>query len=196
MSVSVFTKTKRYLYLAFVGGYGVKFLELITTLTKEKKLVINAYLGDVDSDQHFSGSFEDPVIYVLCNKIEKMDEFLDYMKAHKSYAGDYEVDEDHHMLVVKIPKEHANSYKYFLQSKFSKMYSKTFLVNLFGTDKPDITKYKSFYVLMRDATLARKIADDLDVDSKLLKELDDAIVIKNETFNKLTILKNKQNAEQ
>ena len=180
-TITKWTKTRKYLLLAFLGGYGAQHYEVFANYMTKKKLIVNAYLGDTDY------VFHEYCIYLLCDSLRMPDfykTFLSDVRTKSYYKDDYIVEEHYHMLVVKIPTEYYNAYDKFLQSKYSEMYTKRFLVDIYRSENPNRTQHKSFYVLTGDEKLREQKAEDLCVDPSLLKELDDLMDYNLEMFDK------------
>jgi hypothetical protein len=111
-------KTGKYL-APCIQKYGQEFTQKFTAISKI------AYGIDDLCSQKYNNA-----LFVLVNskrKSREFNSFLSYFRNHESYIDDYAYDNpifgNMYMLVIKIPKESYNAYKYFKEGKYSLMYS-------------------------------------------------------------------------
>ena len=75
---------------------------------------------------------------------ENLDNFLNYIKYQDYYVKDYlytRLSQDNlHMVVIKIPTAHKETYKHFLDGKYSKMYSNEEIESYFAYKEGFINK--------------------------------------------------------
>ena len=69
--------------------------------------------------------------------INKFYNFLKYSRTNTHYVDDYWFGKDLHCIVFQIPKDYTNSYRKFVTSEYSKMYSEEQLKTI---------GYKSYYM--------------------------------------------------
>jgi|VirMetMinimDraft_7_1064189.scaffolds.fasta_scaffold00418_25 hypothetical protein len=108
--------------------YGSTFTDKINTVFK-----LAAGIGD---DNHFNPT---PSIYLLCDakyQPRNFIKFLEWIKYEKYYLADYPFTPDlkdarRHMVVIAIPKAYLKTYEYFLEGKYSKMYTEEEIKTLF-----------------------------------------------------------------
>lgn len=96
-------------------------------------------------------------IYIMLDKSYRnklYQEFIDYIKFQDYYITDYNpssnLNSRKHMIVIKIPKRFSNAYDMFIESKYSKMYTKNEIDTLFShptktDDKKILLKYPEAY---------------------------------------------------
>jgi hypothetical protein len=128
-------KTQRYLVPA-LNFYG-------STLKTKFNLVFKLGFGIHDSlmdGSHLEGQKN---IYIMIDKLvrpEMFNNFMDWIKHQEYYVTDYDCespDETYrrkHMLVIAFPPSMEDSYMKFLEGKYSKMYTKNEVRDLFSEE--------------------------------------------------------------
>lgn len=119
-------RTWKYLYPC-LKHYGE---ELNKYLSSFLKLAIGLGDNNVEKDEDFNS------IYILLDTNlplstgkarqeykDKLSKFLDWVSYQDYYISDYIFDTSMHMVVLKIPEEHNNSYFHFIKGEFSEMYN-------------------------------------------------------------------------
>jgi hypothetical protein len=67
--------------------------------------------------------------------------FLKYVRTISNYEGDYQLDDDVHLIALKIPKRFHNAYYKFLQSRYSEMYTEKDIKDLKITPKNEYSVF-------------------------------------------------------
>lgn len=126
-------KTWRFLAPS-LKGHGEYFLEQFNAVFKLAVGIHDTLLGGSELS---NGRY----IYVLIDKKykpKKFREFMGYLECQNFFKGDYCPDVDligtrKHMIILEIPSEFHDAYDKFLQSRYSEMYSKSQIENLFSS---------------------------------------------------------------
>lgn len=82
-------------------------------------------------------------LYILIDKTyrsKNYEGFMNWVKNQSYYITDYDVDDMmtgfQHMLVIKFPEDYASAYDYFLDSRYSLMYSREELEKFYDAESP------------------------------------------------------------
>jgi hypothetical protein len=141
------TKTRKYIN-PVLREWGPEFLENLRLLYTVRSGIGDMYYQSVLNVIH------EAHVFILINTDlsdcrDNMEEVLDYFRSHESYETDYPFDDIKngtlHMIVFKVPEKYKESLTAFRRSKFSQMYTKKQLEDLF---KKETTEYK---VLSQDS---------------------------------------------
>lgn len=147
-------KTRKYL-LPVVKGYGQQLIQKLSALSKIAVGVNDAVIPEnMNLDNH---------VFILVNTNIKKDTFInvltwlkdkDYFKLH--YSFDDIVDGYQEMLVIKLPENHKGTHDHFINSEFSKMYTKETINKYF---KKDDIRYG---VLVRSDNATKSFVDKIN----------------------------------
>lgn len=150
-------------------------LPVLMAMDKEWKKEINKFYSVAVgiADGKYYPYIDEPSILLLKDikhsKIDSFNESMEVIKRHSLFIKDYIFADAYnstlHMLVVRIAPEYETAYKYFLQSKYSMMYSEAQRKRFFTPDKR--------YVNWKDVKEAREILDQSPIRRTALeKELE------------------------
>lgn len=113
-------KTKKYL-LPVIKDYG---RELITKLNSLPKIAIGVNDAIIPENMNLNNH-----IFILVDiniKQENFTKILYWLRKQDYFECDYSFDDiingNKQIIVLKLPRNHKNTYNYFINSKFSKMY--------------------------------------------------------------------------
>lgn len=181
---SVANKTRKYLAPCF-SAYEDTFTREI-----RKYSTFGTFIGDTTRQYSpYSVSF---LINVERNKIKNFMESIVFFRRHESYVKDYLVGDliysKLHMLTLKVPDRHIESYEYFLQGAYSKMYNinevKKYLnLSMKLSGKTHSLRHTAVQVLTKDEEMRQAIADHYKVPLQLVQELDGKPKSTEEIFN-------------
>jgi hypothetical protein len=147
-------KTKKYL-LPIVKDYGN---ELVSKLSSIHKLAMGIH-DDIIPD-HFNFNNHIFILVDVSIKPNNFNKMIQWLRLQSYYAADYSFDDiiegNQHMIVLKLPDKHKTIYNHFMNSKFSKMYTKDMIKNYFKSD--DIR----FGVLTRSETTVKSFVDKIN----------------------------------
>lgn len=138
-------KTKEYLQRIINVCYGKQFMVEIRNLTSYDVgplglSIEGIYIMDalyLRAKRKWSNP--DPCFYIVFDKNGSMTEdvytdpkagrqrfnkFLTYVRTQKFYENDYVISDDHHMVIIKLPKRFRHAYNMFLKNRYSEMYTK------------------------------------------------------------------------
>lgn len=133
---------------------------------------IDAYLGDG------LRSYPSKAMYLLFapEYTEEFAEFCERVREHENFIDDYDVDDEHVMIVFKIPKKYHEDVELFKQGKFSKI-SKEYVKTSFKDFKDPRRK-----VFDRDKYLKLKVEEFLGVNLEDDAELEGIPLPEKEIF--------------
>jgi hypothetical protein len=144
-------KTWKYL-LPCIKEYGPLFSSKIATVFKLAVGVGDAFLDSEDITSKRA-------IYLLLDKKvqpAKFILFMDWIQNQPYYMFDYSFDDvlkgRRHILVIEVPEMYHNSYDYFMEGRYSEMYSSKEIRKLFGKYDND-NKYSTIWVEARETML-------------------------------------------
>lgn len=129
-------KTSKYLFPVF-SGQSIDFKNHYNLLSRQ-----GLYLNDHKYIKKHGVSY--PLhIYVRVNtmKSKNFDSGLSFFRLHPLYADDYELEENEHMIVFRVPAEFKNTVLSFRHGYYSKMYDISIIEDYFQTMKGYVVKY-------------------------------------------------------
>ena len=146
------TKTYKYLYPAFLFGYDDTLRKLFMKMYQDSHLV-NAYIGD-------DNGLVENSFFMLIRKPVGFSDLIDYMQKHVCHLGGYETGKGFYNFHLRIPASQKVAYQQFLLSRYSRMYSQSFLdyfreqVKLPGGEYPP-----NYHVLAKTEIARQKVID-------------------------------------
>lgn len=162
-------KTGKYL-APCIQKYGQEFIQRFTAISK-----IAYGIDDIYSQQHNNALF---VLVDSKRRRFEFNSFLNYFRNHESYIDDYAYDNpifgNMYMLVIKIPKESYNTYKYFKEGKYSLMYSDDDIKQLVSNPKTQMVLEKEPHYKKEFIEVLNKIFNGVSITEDELgnRELD------------------------
>lgn len=140
--------------------YGEEFIQKFNTMMKLAVGIHDTYLDGSEVSEDFN-------IYILVDKLQKHKEFtrfINYVKDKDYYVDSYSCDEIVNprkiMIILRIPDEVNNAYYHFLKGKYSIMYTKEQLSQIFNTVVAKTTtnqnSYLDYEILSKTGTNSRQ----------------------------------------
>ena len=149
-------KTRKYL-LPAISGHGE---EVIKKLDSVFKLGIGVNDAIAPASLNLNNH-----IFILVDANVRTSIFtsvLDWLREQVFFELDYAYDDIvegyQHMIVLKLPDNHKETYEYFINDKFSKMYSKDSIEKYF---KKNETRFK---ILVKDTVMLKSFVDKINKD--------------------------------
>ncbi len=187
-------KTKTYKYL-FIPMLTIFFKEEWISNSKKATSRLYTLLNELDIDNVYLGETEKDIekqlFHVIINSkdhAKTLDILKRLSKDNAMIAGSYPIgtttDMKYVLLVNMADKESGAKFlKYFMKSKYSKIYDKVLLEHEAIANRFNNEELRNIYkVLTRDGELLATIADNLGIDYEDVKELDSKIDLENELF--------------
>lgn len=126
--------------------YGEEFIQKFNTMMKLAVGIHDTYLDGSEVSEDFN-------IYILVDKLQKHKEFTRFMNFAKdkdyyvdSYSCDEIVNPRKIMIILRIPDEANNAYYHFLKGKYSMMYTREELSQIFNTVVTKTTSNQNAYL--------------------------------------------------
>lgn len=162
-------KTSQYLLPCLLEGY-----DKIFSMKLKEMFILGCGLGDnsIINNPNFNFTDKRP-IFILIDKISakrKSEDFIYWVRYQLYFIKDYPMDliGRAHMLILDFPEKYSNAYDKFLEGKYSEMFTKADIENMFSKDTEE---YK---ILVRDKSLIPIFAEKLrkTFELKTLREED------------------------
>lgn len=174
------TRTWQYLWPAICLTQPEGFVKITGALIREGA-ILNTFIGDTGYKQ----DIPEQALFLLIKMPKNGEGLVGYFRDVDIFLDTYTVDEDLIMIVLKV--EDKKAFTNFMESKYSKMYSKSFLLNpqFVYSETGGVTTYiQAHRVLTRSEEYAQEIIKDLALDPDIiLPELDEVIDTNDEVFD-------------
>lgn len=146
------------------------------------------------ADEKYYPYLEEPSLLLLKNikvsRIESFQESLKVLEQHRLFVKDYifadAIDSWLHMFVIRLPEEYHETYKYFIQGQYSKMYSEVQKARFFTPNRTRHNwriKKKVRDVLDRNPAVRTELEIKLNVTIPENAELESKLDFNYEVFN-------------
>jgi len=129
-NIPITNKTWKYLYLS-LKGWGPELVATINTSTKVQ-VVVKDCLSEVQFEPAIYIVFEPDLYHKVFYNTS-----LTFLREHEAYIADYPIYKEegkkNHVVALKIPPKFEKAYKEFLKGRYSQMYTRDEILELYSS---------------------------------------------------------------